>query len=817
MNGLHVVPGPHDPDARLEPEPPDPLADLLRQSLSKATSAPVPRDLVPGTLAAVHDIRQARPGFRLAGLTAAAAVLVVGVGVALFATHASPSPTGPGASPSSTSTPSGPPASPMAVGPDGFPTEAFGLPVLSIAEATPMLDPARGAVVVAVKGWLSAGFLAQFHSCPVILVGTERLSQCGTLRWFTSTPQQVTIDGSGSPVGPTGDSLSPIFPWPDQLPVPDAPMGSSPALGSTPRPVVLVGHVDDPAGSQLRPRRPPARGCSWWTPWRGLNSAPAAPYRGSDASGSSGLIYRLPATPYPKPPSASSSPSPTDGSAKLRLSDPGVVVVGPFTSGGPIVGPGPMAVAGAAEASVASRVPGFTPLASIAVAGDRIASYDPRLPGSVGELAAPAVTWLVRGWEAGPDGVARLATFAVPDTMVATVIRVTDGGVAEVPPAGGSARTAEGFPIISVADAVQIRDDPGRTSPESLAVAGWYQPAPAIPCPAPPSAQAALAPTCPDSMAPLMQNPEELNPPGASAFSAPSGPFITPRFLTGNRGTLPGIGSTTGPVLAVLTGHFHDPAAAACDAADRVTCEQQFVVERVEPMSRAIPSPGDDWRLSCQKAVCEDAAAAVAIADPLSYADAGRIVLVGRCAPWMQCPADPTSIVLLVPTGWSGDPAVLKAWEVPPGTDPWGPAGPATPFTAPLTDDMLAEAAGYTVVCAGANGPDCYRAAVAAARRDGDPLEITAVHITDDACGSGWLVRANGSGTGWQGDCNGPSGPGPSPTPAPSLPVADAGPIAAPSPSPAASPAAAFPTSVDGLSVISSWLERPLYQAQGGQ
>ncbi len=794
MSGLHVVPGPHEPDARLEPEPPDPLAEELRQSLSKAATAPIPRDLVPETLAALRDVRQARAGFRPAGLTAAAAVLVVGVGIALLATHPSQSPTGPAASPSSMSTASAPPASPVAVGPDGFPTEAFGLPVLSIAEATPELDPARGAVVVAVKGYLSAGHFAGPVSCTMIPAGTQRLSQCGLIRWFTSTPQQATANDQGDVAEPTGASLSSVFPWPNQLPVPDVPIGSAPALGSAPKPVVLVGHVDDPIASRCGPvsdcaRRFVVDAVAW------VDGAAAAPYRGSDASGSPGLIYRRPASPYPNPPSASSSPASTDGLRLVLPGDSGAIVQ-PYTSGGPIVGPGPLATGNAAELFVGSRVPGFTTLASIAVAGDRLASYDPRLPGSEGEFATPAVTWLVRGWEAGPDGVARLATYAVPDAMVATVIRVTDSGLTDVPPAGGSARTAEGFPIISVADAVQIRDAPGGTSPEPLAVAGWYQPAPAIPCPAPPSAPAALAPICPDSMAALMQNPEDLDPPGASAFSAPSGPFITPRFLTGNYGTLPGIGSTTGPVLAVLTGHFHDPAAAACDAADRATCEQQFVVERVEPMARAIPPPADDWRLSCQKAICEDAAAAVAIVDPLSYADAERIALVGRCAPWMRCPADPTSIVVLVPTGWSGDPAALEALQVASGTDPNGPSGRATPFTETLSDSMLAEAAGYTVTCAGAiGGPDCYRAAVAAARRDGDPLEITGVHITD-ACGSGWLVRANGSGAGWAADCAQPSGPGPSPfkspspTPAPSL---------FPWPSAAASPAATFPTSVEGL------------------
>lgn len=757
MSGLHIVPGPADEgpgrptDTASAPGPaPDPLADLLRQSLSKATTAPVPRDLVPETLAALRDVRQARPGFRLAGLTAAAAVLIVGIGLALLGFHATTAPSTPGASPSLPSSATPAASSAVAVGPDGFPTEAFGLPVLSIAEATSQLDPARGAVVVAVKGYLSAGHFAQPIFCSMIPAGTERLSSCGLIRWFTSSPQQATTNDQGEVAGPTGASLSPVFPWPNQLPVLDVPIGSAPALGSAPKPAVLVGHVDDPIASRCGG---PVTGCARRfvvdaVAW--VDGAAAAPYRGTDVS---------------------SGPVVVSPPARIEAggSSPGSVILYPTALPWRVVESGPSASAAIAEASVVGSVPGFTPLASIAVAGDRLASYDPRLPGSDAELAAPAVTWLVRGWEAGPDGVPRLATYAVPDAMVTTVIRVTDNGLVDVPPAGGSGRTADGLPIISVATAVQIRDDPGRTSPDQLAVAGWYQPAGVVPCPVPPSAPPALAPACPDSMAALMADPEvlrQVNPDGSGSWHAPTGAYITPRFLTGNPGTLPRIGSTTGPVLAVLVGHFHDAAAADCDAADRRTCEQQFVVERVEPMARAGLPPANDWRLSCQKAACDAAAAAVAIADPLSYADAERVALVDRCAPWMRCLPDPASTVVLAPTGWAGDPAALEAWEVPPGADPGGLAGPATPFTGTLTDSMLAEAAGYTVTCAGPIGPDCYQAAVAAARRDGDPLEITDVHITD-GCGSGWLRRANGSGTGWEVDCAQPNAPSSSSSPSP--------------------------------------------------
>lgn len=179
-------------------------------------------------------------------------------------------------------------------------------------------------------------------------------------------------------------------------------------------------------------------------------------------------------------------------------------------------------------------------------------------------------------------------------------------------PPGGSAAasdsasagppTAFGLPIISVTDAIAMRD--AAIDDREIAVRGWFDPGPPVSCPAPlEPATSPVQPVCPDQFIWLTEAPESLTTvePNSLSRQPPTGAAIHPDLdLVDERWAprLPRAGPSI-PVAVVFIGHFDDRRAHLCPAADEQACRDRFVVDRVDwvdgetqPMSAVVTMDG---------------------------------------------------------------------------------------------------------------------------------------------------------------------------------------------------------------------------------
>jgi hypothetical protein len=208
-------------------------------------------------------------------------------------------------------------------------------------------------------------------------------------------------------------------------------------------------------------------------------------------------------------------------------------------------------------------------------------------PATAGFLAAAVVVVLIIGSQRGLLGIGPSGTTR-PGTS--TPVPATAGIGLPFPSTVGLSGTNATAPVLSVADAVSVRD--GGVDQREIAVGGWFA-AFAVPCPAPPEGAYGPLEDCAINFTWLMAAPEqlsEIDASGAGSIHPPAGPALNP--VTDWR---PANADT--PQAVVFVGHFDDPNAAHCLPADRQRCADRFVVDQVawtdEALADGFPSEVD--------------------------------------------------------------------------------------------------------------------------------------------------------------------------------------------------------------------------------
>ena len=154
---------------------------------------------------------------------------------------------------------------------------------------------------------------------------------------------------------------------------------------------------------------------------------------------------------------------------------------------------------------------------------------------------------------------------------------------------------ADGLPVLSVIDAVAAHDAGAFGKDSLVAVGGWLELTLGQSCPMDPSNPnpAPLERVCGWMDHILAKEPQELATNIVQGSSSgtygkePTGPYLAPRQGEGaiiNQAVFdhqPAIGSQYAPRAAVIVGLFHDPRAVACPAAQRATCDGEFVADQV--------------------------------------------------------------------------------------------------------------------------------------------------------------------------------------------------------------------------------------------
>jgi hypothetical protein len=144
-------------------------------------------------------------------------------------------------------------------------------------------------------------------------------------------------------------------------------------------------------------------------------------------------------------------------------------------------------------------------------------------------------------------------------------------------------REAMGLPVISVSDAIAIRD--GGIDDREMAIHGWFSPIGPMSCPYTPATSPVQA-VCPDQYVVLMAEPESLVTREANGFSGrePAGPSIQidlDDLEVGWQPGLPDLGPAQ-PIEIAVVGHFDDRRSSACPADLLTGCRDRFVVDRVD-------------------------------------------------------------------------------------------------------------------------------------------------------------------------------------------------------------------------------------------
>jgi hypothetical protein len=140
-------------------------------------------------------------------------------------------------------------------------------------------------------------------------------------------------------------------------------------------------------------------------------------------------------------------------------------------------------------------------------------------------------------------------------------------------------RQAVGLPIISVSDAIAIRD--AGIDDREIAVHGWFWPVAPIPCTLPPPTS--LQPVCLDQYVVLMAEPESLGTGGSNGYSGdrPTGPSFQIDLDDLDNAWQPALPASQ-PVEIAVVGHFDDRGSTSCSAEQQDACRDRFVVDRVD-------------------------------------------------------------------------------------------------------------------------------------------------------------------------------------------------------------------------------------------
>jgi hypothetical protein len=199
--------------------------------------------------------------------------------------------------------------------------------------------------------------------------------------------------------------------------------------------------------------------------------------------------------------------------------------------------------------------------------------------------------------------------FLAPAAVVVLAIGAVSGGLAlrgssgvvespkGTPPEASafpSASEAAGLPVVSVDEAIVIRD--AGVDDRELAVRAWYAPYyPTRACGRTSNEQPVwpLLVECPDDRLWLMQDPEPVITVTDSGISlrGPTGPAISPAFGDIDRSWAFPIEDTTRLVELVVVGHFDDRRSAACPADLDQACRDRFVVDRIDSVDgEALPT-----------------------------------------------------------------------------------------------------------------------------------------------------------------------------------------------------------------------------------
>ena len=144
-------------------------------------------------------------------------------------------------------------------------------------------------------------------------------------------------------------------------------------------------------------------------------------------------------------------------------------------------------------------------------------------------------------------------------------------------------RETMGLPVISVSDAIAIRDS--GIDDREIALHGWFSPIGPMSCPYTP-ATSPVQLVCPDQYVVLMAGPESLVTREANGFSGrePAGPSIQidlDDLDVGWQPGLPDLGPAQ-PIEISVVGHFDDRRSSACPAEQLTGCRDRFVVDRVD-------------------------------------------------------------------------------------------------------------------------------------------------------------------------------------------------------------------------------------------
>ncbi len=172
------------------------------------------------------------------------------------------------------------------------------------------------------------------------------------------------------------------------------------------------------------------------------------------------------------------------------------------------------------------------------------------------------------------------AAAAVAVVAVALVARPPAG------PIGSAGPTTFGLPVVSVAEAIAIRD--GGVDDREIAVHGFLATFGPMPCPPPTTDFTTLNnPTrlwCESAFTWVMEQPEVLVYRTSTSVSGrpPSGPALKPGLALVDTAGLSLVGDSDVPTAVVFIGHFDDRRADFCPADVRSTCADTFIVDRID-------------------------------------------------------------------------------------------------------------------------------------------------------------------------------------------------------------------------------------------
>jgi hypothetical protein len=152
------------------------------------------------------------------------------------------------------------------------------------------------------------------------------------------------------------------------------------------------------------------------------------------------------------------------------------------------------------------------------------------------------------------------------------------------PSDGWAGREAVGLPVISVSDALAIRD--AGIDDREIAVHGWFPPIPMVRCPPQDRAKSPIQGMCEDAFTWLTEDRETLTTSNAAGMSTsgPVGPAINLDLDDLDSAWMPArprVGPWFGVEIAVV-GHFDDRRSTFCPAEEQDACRDRFVVDRVD-------------------------------------------------------------------------------------------------------------------------------------------------------------------------------------------------------------------------------------------